>query len=89
MKFLERHRVGIKWKEFWTLTFVSSSAEFCIFNHNKSLHVLYFHWPCFDCVQPAYGATLIEHSLMEVGLPGSVKVDSDVAQGAVEQFEFS
>lgn len=50
--------------------------------------MLYFYWPCFHCVQPAYGATLIEHSLMEVGLSGSVKVDSDVAQGTDEQFEF-
>lgn len=35
----------------------------------------------------AYGATLIEHSLIEAGLPGSVKVDSqvDAAQGTVEQ----
>lgn len=38
---------------------------------------------------PAYGATLIEHSLIEVGLPGSVKVDNEVvaAQGTVEQIE--
>lgn len=37
----------------------------------------------------AYGATLIEHSLIEVGLPGSVKVDSqvDAAQGIVAQFD--
>lgn len=34
----------------------------------------------------AYGATLIEHSLIEAGLPGSAKVGSqaDVAQGTVE-----
>lgn len=38
---------------------------------------------------PAYGAILIEHSLIEVGLSGSVKIDSqvDAAQGTVEQFE--
>lgn len=38
---------------------------------------------------PAYGATLIEHSLIEAGLPGSVKVDSQVeaSQGRVEQLE--
>lgn len=41
----------------------------------------------FDCVQPAFGATLIEHSLMEVGLSGSMKVDSDVAQGTTRTFE--
>lgn len=37
----------------------------------------------------AYGATLIEHSLLEAGLPGSVKVDSqvDAAQGIVEQLD--
>lgn len=34
----------------------------------------------------AYGATLIEHSLIEAGLPGSAKVESqvDAAQGIVE-----
>lgn len=34
----------------------------------------------------AYGATLIEHSMIEVGVPGSAKVDSqsEVAQGTVE-----
>lgn len=36
----------------------------------------------------AYGATLIEHSLIEVGLPGSAKIDSqaDAAQGTVEMW---
>ena len=47
------------------------------------------HWTVFvSCPisSPAYGATLIEHSLIEVGLSGSVKVDSqvDAAQGKVE-----
>lgn len=44
----------------------------------------------FPNTSPAYGATLIEHSLIEVGLPGSVKVDSEVdaAQGTVEQIEY-
>lgn len=46
--------------------------------------------PCFVSfpnTSPAYGATLIEHSLIEAGLPGSAKVDSkvDAAQGIVEQ----
>lgn len=43
------------------------------------------HADCVLCLNtsPAYGATLIEHSLIEAGLPGSVKVDSeaDAAQG--------
>uniref|UniRef100_A0A8D3DQB7 Ribosome quality control complex subunit NEMF n=1 Tax=Scophthalmus maximus TaxID=52904 RepID=A0A8D3DQB7_SCOMX len=37
--------------------------------------------PCvasFPIISPAYGATLIEHSLIEVGLSGSVKVDNQV-----------
>lgn len=42
--------------------------------------------PClvfFPHTLPAYGATLIEHSLIEAGLLGSVKIDSqvDAAQG--------
>lgn len=41
-------------------------------------HNIYF--PIFS---PEYGATLIEHSLIEVGLSGSVKVDAqaDPSQG--------
>lgn len=35
------------------------------------------------CVYVAYGGTLIEHSLMAVGLPGLMKVDGqfDVTRG--------
>lgn len=42
-------------------------------NHNIS----------FPIFSPEYGATLIEHSLIEVGLSGSVKVDAqtDPSQG--------
>lgn len=45
--------------------------------------------PCFVSLpntSPAYGATVIEHSLIEAGLPGSVKIDSqvDAAQGRVD-----
>ena len=36
-------------------------------------------------ILPAYGGTLIEHCLMEVGLSGNIKVDSqeETAQGTV------
>lgn len=36
-------------------------------------------------MSPAYGAALIEHSLMEAGLPGSLKIDgqTDISEGTV------
>lgn len=42
---------------------------------------------CLLRTPPAYGATLIEHSLIEVGLPGSVKVDGQVDAGIVEEIK--
>lgn len=43
----------------------------------------------FPNASTAYGATLIEHSLIEAGLSGSIKIDSQVdsAQGIVGQLE--
>lgn len=70
--------MGTKWKESWTLTFVSTRG-------NQLWNVIVKQVTRVSSLSSAYGATLIEHSLIEVGLPGSAKVDSqvDAAQGAV------
>lgn len=59
------------------LFIIKRFCQKCDHHMNILLHVLY----CCVCV--AYGGTLIEHSLMAVGLPGLIRVDSqfDVSRG--------
>lgn len=90
-KFLAQHNKGIKWKGCLTLISVSTSCLFfqcfeCFLNDGTSQINTHLRYILGPNTSSAYGATLIEHSLIEVGLPGSAKVDSqtDIAQGTGE-----